>query len=134
MLSIKNELISIHKKQRTVDAMLQTGILAKDETHFENEARTVDVDIIFQNEATVGIGSCAAKGVMPEHAHDTIHYLICISGRFIVKFDSVVRVLAPGDCVSVPRGTPHTTQNIHPGKLVFINVPADTSWGHLPSG
>lgn len=134
MLSIKNELISIHKRQRTIDDMLANGILSKEDTHFENEQKTVDVDILYQHEGTIGVGSCGDKAVMPEHAHDSTHYLICLCGRFVIKFDGGVRILSPGDCVSVPVGMPHTTQCIRKGKLVFINVPADDSWGEIPSG
>jgi quercetin dioxygenase-like cupin family protein len=129
MLSIKNQLISIHKRQRTIDAMLKLGILTKEDQHFENEAKTIDVDILYQKDATVGLGTCGSRGCMPEHSHPTKHYLVCVSGRFIVKFDGVVRVLSVGDCVSIPKGVPHTTQCIHEGKIIFINVPADGSWG-----
>ena len=129
MLSIRDKLTSIHKKQRTIDSMLQAGILSMTDAHFENTAQTVDIDILYQKEATIGVGSVTESGMMEEHTHDNSrHYLICIAGRFIVKFDGMFRAIGPGECVALDAGVPHTTQCLKQGKLVFINVPAENQW------
>ena len=134
MLSVKDKIHKIHKTQQTIDALLESGILAKDAMHFEDCKKKVSVDILFQKDATVGLGSMQDKGVMQEHQHFTRHYLICVSGRFIIKFDGAVRVLGVGDCVSIPPGIPHTTQCVYGGRLIFVNVPADNSWGEVTHG
>ena len=130
MMTIKDHINMIQKKQRTVDCLLEAGILAKDDVHYESEKKDINVDILYQKEATIGIGCCNGKAIMQEHAHENSkHYLICISGRFVIKFEGLFRVLAPGDCLSLDAGVSHTTQCIKEGKLVFINVPADNQWG-----
>ena len=134
MLSIKEELGKIRRTQKTINDLLEVGILAKDVTHFEDEERKVEVDILYQKNATVGLGKMEAKGKMHEHCHDTRHYLICISGRFIIKFEGAIRVLSVGDCVSIPPNVPHTTQCVYSGRLIFVNVPADGSWGEVDNG
>lgn len=127
---IRDKLNEIKKVQRTVDELLEAGIMSKEDMHFQSADKGIDIDILYQKLATVGIGFCKGKTVMPEHTHDeSRHYIICVDGRFVIKFCGAVRVLAPGDCIAIPAGVPHATQCIHEGHLIFVNVPAEKHWG-----
>jgi quercetin 2,3-dioxygenase len=45
----------------------------------------------------------------PEHVHDSEHEaLFVLDGRVSVSLDGEQHVLTPGDCASIPAGTPHT--------------------------
>lgn len=132
MLSIKDKIDEIKKVQRTVDEMIDAGILSKYDMHFQTDDKEIEIDILYQKDATIGLGECKARAIMPEHSHkDSFHYLICVSGRFIIKLCGTMRVLSPGECVSIPKGVPHSTQCIKEGKLIFVNVPADDQWGFV---
>src|SRR5688572_19594735 len=72
--------------------------------------------------------STAAPGEGPPlHTHrneDELMYFL--EGRFRVKLGEEIHDAPPGSLTFVPRGTPHTWQNVSHGigRLVFLFVPA----------
>lgn len=63
----------------------------------------------------------------PLHVHvDVDEVVYVLDGSFRVKLDGAVQNAAPGAFIFIPRGVPHTWQNMGdgPGRVFFIVAPA----------
>ena len=78
--------------------------------------------------ALTAFESAAAPGEGPPlHVHaDANEVLYFLDGRFRVKIDDTVRDASSGSFVFIPKGTPHTWQNVGdaPGHLLVMFMPA----------
>jgi quercetin dioxygenase-like cupin family protein len=66
----------------------------------------------------------------PLHVHDQDEVIYCLEGSMRVKLGDTVRGAPAGSFVFIPRGTPHTWQNVGVGPLRFFAtiVPATTAF------
>ena len=66
----------------------------------------------------------------PLHVHDQDELIYTLDGTFRVKLGDTIREAAPGSFVFIPRGTPHTWQNVgaKPGRFFAAVMPAATAF------
>lgn len=131
----------IKKTQQTIDDLLEAQQLCR--VGDSNELRTCSssIQILYGDDddhsATIGIKETAKAGdlAIEPHAHPTMqHYLICIEGKWSVRFADNLRILSPGDCVAIPMGQVHETRAIADNsKLAFLCIPKDNGY-HRKSG
>lgn len=60
--------------------------------------------------------------VFETHTHDVDKIDGVLSGRFEVTIDGRVLVLGPGDCVRIPRGTPHRAAVVGTEAVVSLDA------------
>ena len=66
----------------------------------------------------------------PLHVHDQDEVIYTLEGTFRVKLDDTLREVPPYSCVYIPRGTPHTWQNIgaEPARFFASIMPATAAF------
>jgi len=124
----------VDSKLKTIDNLLKLGmfkykkpgnILGLD---IENKTVYEDDDTNF----TMAYGMKAGDKY-PNHIHELSHqYLICVKGSFAVElysFKTIVRIIEPGQCVSIPAGHEHSVTALEDNsKCATICVPAEKSY------
>lgn len=58
----------------------------------------------------------------PEHAHDVDKIDAVLSGRFRLEMGGEAVVLEAGDCLAVPRGTPHSAEVVGDEPVVSLDA------------
>ena len=66
----------------------------------------------------------------PLHVHDQDEVIYTLEGTFRVKVDDTLQEVPPHSCVYIPRGTPHTWQNIgvEPARFFASIIPATAAF------
>lgn len=66
----------------------------------------------------------------PLHVHDQDEVIYTLEGTFRVKLGETVQEVPPYSCAYIPRGTPHTWQNIgaEPARFFASIMPATTAF------
>ncbi|HVH51452.1 MAG TPA: cupin domain-containing protein [Gaiellaceae bacterium] len=66
----------------------------------------------------------------PLHVHDQDEVIYTLEGTYRVKLGEIVQEVPPHSCVYIPRGTPHTWQNIgaEPARFFASIMPATTAF------
>ena len=127
MSTILKELISIARKQRTIDALLEAGDIKKrngDNSGWTLEPLSSDkeCDIGFVRIESVESGRC------PDHVHeDSIEYLIVVRGAILFNIEGRdVRTVHEGEVCVVPPGAVHHSKPLEDDtKMVYVCVPKD---------
>ena len=72
------------------------------------------------------------KGEFPWHLHgNEDEFFLVWKGRFRVEFRDHVVVLAPGECVVVPRGTEHRTCADEEAEILLIEPAGTVNTGNV---
>ncbi len=58
----------------------------------------------------------------PEHSHSIDKIDAVLAGRFRMSMNGQAVILEPGDCLAVPRGTPHTAEVIGDEPVVSLDA------------
>ncbi|MFW6083849.1 MAG: cupin domain-containing protein [Gemmatimonadota bacterium] len=58
----------------------------------------------------------------PEHTHDVDKIDAVVAGRFRLKMSGEEVVLEAGDCLAVPRGTPHSAEVVGDEPVVSLDA------------
>ena len=94
--------------------------------------KSIEVETVFETPAvTVTKCICPTKGlVYPLHSHENSkEYLICVSGSFIITFESGSKPVAKGDCVSIPLGVQHSSTSLEPNSVLLgICIPPEGAY------
>jgi mannose-6-phosphate isomerase-like protein (cupin superfamily) len=132
MANLMEGLTLIRKAQKTIDLLLkEKEILIRDKTKVEDLGKHWTIKTIVQNEdCTMGFAYCDDPNAneFPDHIHEeSIEYLICVRGSFMECFNAIgVRVVRPGECVSIPKGVIHRSKALEPNTvLAWVCVPSD---------
>ena len=72
----------------------------------------------------------APLGGPPLHVHDEDEVIYTLDGTFRVKLGETLHEAAPQSFIFIPRGTPHTWQNVgtEPGRFFATVMPAATGF------
>lgn len=93
---------------------------------------TIEVDTLYESEnVTVTRGIWHKKGqTYPNHKHsDSIEYLICTQGKFIVNFAYGMRIIGKGECMSIPIETIHSCTPLEDeSKMLGICIPPEQAY------
>jgi quercetin dioxygenase-like cupin family protein len=60
--------------------------------------------------------------VFPEHTHSVDKIDAVVSGRFRMTLNGRAVVLEAGDCITVPRGTPHSAEVVGAEPVVSLDA------------
>lgn len=127
--NLNDVLSSIQQRQATIDVLFKKRLLRTDKDG--GECQTWEIQPLIQrDDCSIGFASCKdpADLEFPCHVHgDVIEYLICVQGSFLEFFENQgVRIVRPGECVSIPKNTVHKSRAIEPNTvLVYVCIPAD---------
>jgi quercetin dioxygenase-like cupin family protein len=121
-------------EQSTIDILLANQLIGVS----NNKKDAVwSIEQLYQGEdCNFGFARTDVSGdkTFPFHKHiDSLEYLICISGSFILTIaDITVRIMKTGDCASIPAGISHASRSLEEGtKLFYICVPKDKNFPRI---
>ena len=115
---------------KTIGQLIEAGELTSaKEGALENEHYIFNT--IYGDAATITVANYFKKGYgTPLHCHPVSkEFIICVLGTFKINFDGGYRIVNPGDCVSLDKGTMHgATLLTESGRLLGICIPCDEDY------
>ena len=93
---------------------------------------SITLTTVFQTEnITATRGIWRKKNIpMPEHSHkESIEYLICFFGSFVVRFGAYTRIMIRGECMSLPVGIMHSVVPLEDNsQMLAICIPSEKAY------
>jgi len=94
--------------------------------------KDIDIDTIYESEnvtITRGIWHKAGQ-IYPNHKHaQSVEYLICTEGKFIVNFLYGTRLMSQGECMTIPLGVDHSVIPMEDeSKMLGICIPPEIAY------
>jgi len=93
---------------------------------------SIEVSTVFQSpNVTVTYALWKYKNkAYPEHQHhDSVEYLIILSGSFLVKFNDTSRIMTKGECLSLPVNIVHTCISLEDmSEMIGICIPPEKAY------